>query len=199
MDTTKENGISVGITRVDKFFFVKVKLVGRITYNDYENMIPMLRYTVRNSINPKVKVFIDATEFKGWELRAAWDDFKYSLEFKKLITKVAYVGTKTWEEYGVKIGSWFIDGDIKFFNSTEDAYNWLNKDEIEPKTAVQKDLKSRKKAIEDELQELFEENLNIVDYNVPEPNDQDAAEILITILEDKLNEIKASVEAGKYK
>ena len=199
MDTTKENGISVGITRVDKFFFVKVKLVGRITYNDYENMIPMLRYTVRNSINPKVKVFIDATEFKGWELRAAWDDFKYSLEFKKLITKVAYVGTKTWEEYGVKIGSWFLEGDIKFFNSTEDAYDWLNKDEIEPKTAVQKDLKSRKKAIEDELQELFEENLNIVDYNVPEPNDQDAAEILITILEDKLNEIKASVEAGKYK
>ena len=199
MNIIKENGISVGITRVDKFFFVKVKLVGTITYNDYENMVPMLKYTVQNSVNPKVKVFIDATEFNGWELRAAWDDFRYSMEFKELITKVAYVGTKTWEEYGVKIGSWFIDGDIKFFNSTEDAYDWLNKNEVEPKTAVQKDLKSRKEAIKDELQELFEANLNIVDYNVPEPDDQDAAEIIVSILEDKLNEIKASVEAEKYK
>jgi len=199
MNTNKEHGISVGISRVDEFFLVKVKIVGTVTHSDYKKMIPMLRYTVRNSINPKVKVFIDATEFSGWELRAAWDDFKYSMEFKELFTKVAYVGTKTWEEFGVKIGGWFINGDIKFFNSIDDAYDWLNEDEDEPKTAVEKDLHSRKEAIKNELQELFESNLKIVDYNVPEPDDQNAAEILLSIFENKLNEIKISVEDGKYK
>ena len=195
----QEHGISVGITHVEEFFFMKVKLNGTLTHKDYKNMIPLLRHAIKGVEKPQVKVFIDATEFDGWELRAAWDDFMYGMEFRKAFTKIAFVGTKTWEKYGVKIGSWFVSGDVKFFASVDEAYTWLNEDEQEATTAVQKDLKSRREDIENELQDMFESNLKIVDWNVPEADDQNAAEILVEILQTKLHKIRDEVESGKYK
>lgn len=56
--------------------------------------------------------------------------------------------------------------------------------------AVQKDLQNRKEEIEDELELLFTVNLKIVDWDVPEPDDEEAALILWNILNDKLQEIK---------
>ncbi len=56
--------------------------------------------------------------------------------------------------------------------------------------AVQKDLTNRKTEIEKELELLFNTNLKIVDWDVPEPDDKEAALILWNILNDKLKEIK---------
>ena len=56
--------------------------------------------------------------------------------------------------------------------------------------AVQKDLQSRKAEIEKELELLFTTNLKIVDWDVPEPDDAEAALILWNILNDKLQEMK---------
>ena len=56
--------------------------------------------------------------------------------------------------------------------------------------AVEKDLQSRKKEIEEELELFFEKNLKIVEWDVPEPDDEEAALILWNILNDKLQEIK---------
>ncbi|MEA2092173.1 MAG: STAS/SEC14 domain-containing protein [Campylobacterota bacterium] len=199
MSTILEHGISVGISRVDKFFFMKIKINGTLTHSDYEKMIPMLRNSIDGIKEPKVRVLIDATEFDGWELRAAWDDFKFGMEFREVFTKIAFVGTKTWEEYGVKIGSWFMSGEVKFFKSLDGAYDWLNQEEVIPTTPVQKDLHSRKDAIENELESLFKSNLRVTDFNVPEPDGQDASQILVNILEDKLKKIKNDVQVGKYR
>ena len=65
--------------------------------------------------------------------------------------------------------------------------------------ATQKDLQNRLDEIRDELESLFESNLKITDWNVPEADDQDAAETLIDILQKKLDEIKQDVKDGKYK
>ncbi|EDZ62527.1 hypothetical protein SMGD1_2758 [Sulfurimonas gotlandica GD1] len=197
--STIEHGISIGISRVNKFFFMKVKINGTLTHEDYERMVPMLRSAIDGVKDPDVRVLMDATEFSGWEMKAAWDDFIFGIEFRNVFTKIAFVGTTAWEEYGVKIGSWFMSGDVKFFKSLDEAYIWLNKEKIIPTTAVQKDLHARKEEIRNDLESLFKSNLKIVDWNVPEPDDQDASEILVSILEEKLQEIKADVKDGKYK
>ena len=199
MSTTIEHGISIGISRVDDFFFMKVKINGTLTHEDYEKMIPMLRNSIEGVKDPEIRVLMDATEFKGWELRAAFDDFRFGIEFRNVFSKIAFVGTSTWEEYGVKIGSWFMRAEVEFFKSLDEAYNWLNQEEVVPSTPVQKDLHSRKEAIRDDLESLFKSNLRVTDYNVPEPDDQDASQIIVTILEDKLSEIKNDVKAGKYR
>ncbi|MFA6136668.1 MAG: STAS/SEC14 domain-containing protein [Sulfurimonas sp.] len=199
MNTIKEHGISIGIHRVDALFFIKMKIEGTLTHSDYEMMIPMIESAIAGVKEPKIKVLIDAEKFDGWELRAMWDDFKFGLEFQKLFTKIAFVGTKILEEYGIKIGSWFMSGEIKFFKSMDEAHEWLNKEEAAPATPVQKDLKNRKDEIRDDLEALFKNNIKITDWNVPEADDQNASEVLITILQEKLDEIKEEIQNQKYK
>lgn len=65
-------------------------------------------------------------------------------------------------------------------------------------SATQKDLANRIDEIRSELELLFKSNLKITDWNVPEADDQNAAEILVSILEDKLAEIKEDVKNKKY-
>lgn len=65
-------------------------------------------------------------------------------------------------------------------------------------SATQKDLANRVDEIRGELESLFKLNLKITDWNVPEADDQSAAEILVSILEQKLAEIKEDVKNKKY-
>lgn len=64
--------------------------------------------------------------------------------------------------------------------------------------AIQKDLQSRKSEIQKEVKTLFKVNLRITDWDVPEADDKEAAKMLITILQEALDEIKIDVSAGKY-
>jgi len=75
---------------------------------------------------PQVKVLLDATELEGWELRAAWDDFKLGLKHGNEFIKIAIYGNKSWQETIAKIGSWFISGEVRYFERGEDALIWLN-------------------------------------------------------------------------
>lgn len=194
-----EDGISASISRIDDSFFMKIKINGTLTHDDYNIMVPMLRSAIEGIEEPKVKILIDARNFDGWAFRAAWDDFKFGVEFRDIFSKIAFVGTKSWEEYGVKIGAWFMSGEIQFFNSIYEAYVWLNEEEVNPKTPVEKDLKNRKDEIRDDLESLFKSNLRKTDWNVPEADDQKASELLVSILEEKLSEIKEDVQHQKYK
>ncbi len=199
MHANIEHGISAGISRINNLFFMKIKINGILTHNDHNIVVPMLREAIEGVEEAKVKILLDARDFDGWELRAAWDDFKFGVEFGDVFSKIAFVGTKAWEKYGVKIGSWFMSGEIQFFNSIYEAYVWLNEEEVNPKTPVEKDLKSRKNEIRDELESLFKSNLKRTDWNVPEADDQKASEILVNIMEEKLSKIKEDVKKGKYK
>ncbi len=64
---------------------------------------------------------------------------------------------------------------------------------------TQKEIESRQEAIEEQLEDLFKKNMKITDWDVPESNDQQAAEMIVAILEKKLADIKTDVENGKYK
>ncbi len=65
--------------------------------------------------------------------------------------------------------------------------------------AIQKELQSRKEEIKKELRLLFKANMKITDWDVPEANDDEAAKILVDILQEALDEIKAEVNKGLYK
>jgi len=63
---------------------------------------------------------------------------------------------------------------------------------------ILKELLSRKEEIESELELLFKTNMKITNWDIPENDDKKAAEVLIEMMQDKLNLIKADVDAGKY-
>lgn len=123
------HGLSIGIERVNDEFFLTLKVTGKLTHKDYEKINPMIDSALEGIKDPKVKVFIDGSEFEGWELRAAWDDFKLGLKHGNDFEKIAIYGNKKWQQYTSKIGAWFISGEVKYFDDSEEALNWLQKND----------------------------------------------------------------------
>ncbi|MFV2058857.1 MAG: STAS/SEC14 domain-containing protein [Thiohalomonadales bacterium] len=123
----KRHGLSIGIERFGSEFFLSLKATGKLTHEDYETITPMIDSALGAVKEPQVKVLIDGTEMEGWELRAAWDDFRLGLKHGNEFTKIAIFGNKNWQEITAKIGSWFISGEVKYFDSKNEALAWLNK------------------------------------------------------------------------
>jgi len=60
------------------------------------------------------------------------------------------------------------------------------------------ELSARKHEIEKEIELLFKANLKITDWDVPEADDEKAAEIILRVMEKKIHALQADVKAGKY-
>lgn len=129
------HGLSIGIERFGNSdngnggneFFLTLKACGKLTHEDYNVINPMVDAALEGVKDPKIKAFIDGSELEGWEARAAWDDFKFGLKHGKQFEKIAIFGNKKWQEYTAKVGSWFVSGEVKYFESAEDALSWLKK------------------------------------------------------------------------
>ena len=119
------HGLAIGIERTGNDFFLSLKATGKLTHEDYDKINPMIDSALEGVKDPKVKVFIDGSELEGWELRAAWDDFKLGLKHNNEFDKIAIFGNKKWQEYSAKIGSWFLSGEVKYFEDVDAALSWL--------------------------------------------------------------------------
>jgi hypothetical protein len=117
--------MAIDIAPKDGVLDVTLKATGKLTHADYSVMVPMITQAIQSIPNVKVNMLLDATEFEGWELEAAWDDFKFGVEYKDTFLKIAIVGTKTWQEYLAKMGDWFMDGEVKFFYDLPQAQEWI--------------------------------------------------------------------------
>jgi len=125
--TTSRHGLSIGIERINSSFFLKLKATGKLTHEDYKIIDPLIDAALYGIKQPKIKVLIDGTDLEGWEFQAAWDDFKLGLKHNNEFEKIAIYGNKNWQEISVKIGSWFMSGEIKYFENCDDALDWLEK------------------------------------------------------------------------
>lgn len=120
------HGLSIGIERTGRDFFLTLRAAGKLTHEDYETITPMIDSALGAVKQPRVRALIDGTEMEGWELRAAWDDFKLGLKHGNEFEKVAIFGNKNWQEIAAKIGSWFLSGEVRYFDSEAQALSWLN-------------------------------------------------------------------------
>lgn len=64
--------------------------------------------------------------------------------------------------------------------------------------AIRKELESRKSEIQVAMRGLFKLNMKITDWDVPEADDKQAAEILVGIMQETLDGIKEDISQGKY-
>lgn len=121
------HGLSMGIKRVDeKSFFLSFKAIGTLTHEDYIRITPILDAALAEVKEPKINVFMDISQLEGWEARAVWDDFKIGLKYKFKFNKIAIYGHHALVDYGVKIASWFMSGEIKQFENRNEALRWIN-------------------------------------------------------------------------
>jgi len=105
---------------------IGMKVVDKLTDEDYTNvLIPGLEQILQN--HDKVRVLVDATEFKGWNLAAAWDDVTFGMKHRNDFEKFAVVGGKEWMNWGAKLGAQFMSGEVKTFSAEEreQAWEWI--------------------------------------------------------------------------
>jgi hypothetical protein len=65
--------------------------------------------------------------------------------------------------------------------------------------AVEKELLSRKDEIQKELELLFKANMKITDWDVPEADDTKAANMLLDIMQEKIDALRSDVASGKFR
>ena len=64
--------------------------------------------------------------------------------------------------------------------------------------AQHKEYQKMKKEIEKEIELLFKANMKIFDWDIPENDDRESAQLIITAIEEAVEKLKKDVEAGKY-
>lgn len=122
---TVRHGLSIGIEHSGKEFLMRLKVVGKLTHEDYEVMVPMLESAISGIEHPKINALLDLSEMEGWELRAAWDDLKLGVKHGREFSKTAVIGHKDWMKYATRVGSWFTSGETEYFEDINAAIDWL--------------------------------------------------------------------------
>lgn len=104
---------------------IRVTVRGKLTQEDYDKLIPAWEETIAR--HGSMRLLLVMEDFEGWDLGAAWDDFRFSSEHAGKIERVAAVGAKTWEKWMMKLGSLLRSEDLKYFDVSElaEAERWI--------------------------------------------------------------------------
>lgn len=124
----EQHGLAIGIQRVDQRFFLSIKAQGKLSHEDYQTITPLLDSALGEVRAPRVRALIDVSELQGWEARAAWDDFKIGLKHGNEFERIAIVGSHRWQQIAARVGSWFVGGQMRSFEQSDEAMRWLNED-----------------------------------------------------------------------
>jgi hypothetical protein len=75
----------------------------------------------------KLSVLFDMIDFHGWELSAAWEDFKFGIEHFADIEKFAMVGENQWEHGMAAFVKPFTKAQVRYFDraNAAEAREWL--------------------------------------------------------------------------
>jgi len=65
-------------------------------------------------------------------------------------------------------------------------------------TPQEKEIQAMQSEITKELRAIFKANMKIFDWDIPENDDKKSAQLILEVMQNALDEIKAEVEAGKY-
>lgn len=101
------------------------KLSGKLHDEDYKTFVPVVDAAVAKQ--GKIRLLAQFHDFHGWDLKALWDDIKFSTTHCTEIERIALVGEKKWEEWMSKVCKPFTMAKIRYFDAAEidAAWKWL--------------------------------------------------------------------------
>ncbi len=123
---TKPHGLQLEFRRSGDQKVLHVDAFGTLTHGDYEALEPVIEETLDDANdNEPVLALIDATEFRGWEPRAAWDDLRLGAKYGSDFDRVAIVADDEWKQWASRLADWFVGAEIKAFEGKQAATSWL--------------------------------------------------------------------------
>ena len=123
---TIQSGVYIDIEQEHSRVYLWLTMKGKLTHDDYLDITPKLESALEGIVEPKIYALVDITELDGWTLHAAWDDLRLGLKHGSEFEKIAIIGNKDWQQMLGKVGSWFVDGEVRYFGDKASASSWLD-------------------------------------------------------------------------
>jgi hypothetical protein len=118
--------MSIQLTEENDGKVLVVHVSGKLIKADYERFVPEFERLVRK--HGKLRLLFDMTGFHGWDLSAAWEDFKFGVEHFADIERLAMVGEKQWQHGMATLCKPFTKAMVRYFEHAEaaEARKWLD-------------------------------------------------------------------------
>ena len=101
------------------------RATGRLSHADYQAFLPRIEELIARY--GRISLFMELEGFRGWDLEAAKDDFRFGMAHRDAFERIALVGDTGWERWMALMARPFMDGEIRFFprNQAQEAWDWL--------------------------------------------------------------------------
>lgn len=108
-------------------------------HEDYQAFVQTMETIL--TAGGKVRLFVQYEDLPGWDMYAAWDDFKLNLAHHSDFERIAVVGDRKWEKLMASFCLPFTKAQVKCFDRAEvdAAWKWLEENEDESRAAEEKD------------------------------------------------------------
>jgi hypothetical protein len=118
-------GIMIETLQTGSPKIVGFRLTGKLHDEDYKSFVPTVEATL--ATEGTVRMFAQFEEFHGWDLHAAWDDFKFGMKHFSDFERIAMVGDRRWEKWMANLCRPFTKAKVKYFDASEvdAAWTWL--------------------------------------------------------------------------
>jgi hypothetical protein len=104
-----------------------VRCSKKLTEKDYEEvLIPRLEALINEHSKARFMFYMDK-DFEGWEFDAAIHYAKFGIKHRQEFEKVAAVGGPKWVNWGMKVQSFLVPGEVRTFSCDEGelAKRWI--------------------------------------------------------------------------
>jgi hypothetical protein len=126
----KKDEAMIELLPTDSPKIVSVRISGKLHDEDYKTFVPAVEAIV--AAEGKIRLFAQFVAFQGWDLQAAWDDFKFGVKHYHDIERIAIVGDKKWEKWMATFCKPFTQASVKYFDApeVEAAWSWLRAENV---------------------------------------------------------------------
>ncbi len=98
---------------------------GTLDGDDYDVLIPELNAQLESGKTLSFLLILD--DFHGWDLESMWRELKWDEKHRKSLDRIAVVGDRAWEKWATKLSTWFLPGNVRYFDRPEEpaAREWI--------------------------------------------------------------------------
>ena len=97
--------------------FVSLKVVGRLTDDAYQHVLPKLVEVVARE--GSLRLFVDLSEFEGWDWQSEWDKAAFGIKYWDKVHRVALVGASGWATLIARIAAALTHTDVRAYDADE--------------------------------------------------------------------------------
>lgn len=92
---------------------------GTLDGNDYDMFLPQLDALLAGGRRMRFILFLE--DFHGWDVEAFARELKWDEKNRDQLYRIAVVGEAGWQKWSTVFSKWFVPGNVKYFDRSDEA------------------------------------------------------------------------------